>query len=66
MLAEPAAYALHIASFAFSWTVKTEAVFSSETSVNLYRIIRRQIWEDNIIHSENLWFKMKKEYLIRE
>jgi hypothetical protein len=63
MLAEPAAYALHIASSAFSCTMKMEAVFSSETSVKLYTIIRRQIQEDSTIHSyccENIRLKMKK------
>jgi hypothetical protein len=47
---------LLVACLPFSSTLKTEAVQSSETSVNLYQSTRRHITEGSILHaSVPLW-----------
>jgi hypothetical protein len=38
-------------SLAYSSILKMDAVFSPETSVNLYRILRRHIQENSTLHS---------------
>jgi hypothetical protein len=52
----PPAYC-QASSFAYSWTLKIEASFSSETSVGFYQTTRRYNPEDRTLHnhcSENL------------